>query len=76
MNLLISRKHCFDVTLANFEEIINNDFMQLKAEWLSDINYFSQGAKQTWNNFFVISLNVCTIKIKPSMFNSEITYFF
>ena len=32
-------EHCFDVTLADFEQIINNDFMQLKAELLKDINY-------------------------------------
>ena len=27
----IAPKHCFDFTLADFEQIINNDFMQLKA---------------------------------------------
>ena len=32
-------EHCFDVTLADFEQIINNDFMQLKGELLKDINY-------------------------------------
>ena len=32
-------EHCFDVTLADFEQITNNDFMQLKAELLKDINY-------------------------------------
>ena len=69
-------EHCFDVTLANFEEIINNDFIQLEAELLSDINYFSQEVKQIWNNFCVISLNVCTIITKTSKFNNAITYFF
>ena len=33
-------KHCFDVTLADFEQIINNNFIQLEAEWLNDINIF------------------------------------
>ena len=37
-------KHYFDVNLADFEQIINNDFVQLGAEWLDDIkNYFSGG---------------------------------
>ena len=35
-------ERCFDVTLADFEQIINNDFMQSGAEWLNDINYFSR----------------------------------
>ena len=25
-------EHCFDVTLADFEQIINNDIMQMEAE--------------------------------------------
>ena len=25
-------EHCFDVTLAEFEQIISNDFIQLEAE--------------------------------------------
>ena len=37
----IAPEHCFDVTLADFEQIINNDFIQLQAELLNDINYFS-----------------------------------
>ena len=36
----IAPVHCFDVTLAEFEQVMNNDFMQLEAEWLNDINYF------------------------------------
>ena len=28
----IAPKHCFDVTLANFEQIINKDFIELEAE--------------------------------------------
>ena len=28
----IAPGHCFDVALANFEQIINNDFIQLEAE--------------------------------------------
>ena len=39
----IAPEHCFDVTLADFEQIINNDyFMQLEAEWLNDINHFPE----------------------------------
>ena len=33
----IAPEHCFAVTLADFEPKINNDFMQLEAEWLNDI---------------------------------------
>ena len=28
----IAPEHCFDVTLGDFEQVINNDFKQLKAE--------------------------------------------
>ena len=28
----IAPLHCFDVTLAEFEQVMNNDFMQLEAE--------------------------------------------
>ena len=38
----IAPEHCFDVTLADFEQIINNDFIQLEAQRLNDINYFSR----------------------------------
>ena len=38
----IAPEHCFDVTLADFEQIINNDFSKLEIEWLKDINYFSR----------------------------------
>ena len=30
-------KHCFDITLADFEQIMNNDFIQLEADQLNDI---------------------------------------
>ena len=36
----IAPEHCFDVTLADFEQIINNDFIQSKDEGLNDLNYF------------------------------------
>ena len=28
----IAAEHCFDVTFADFEQIINNDFIHLEAE--------------------------------------------
>ena len=28
----IAPLHCFDVTLAEFEQVMNNDFMQLEVE--------------------------------------------
>ena len=34
----LASEHCFDFTLADFEQIIDNDFIQLEAEWLNDIN--------------------------------------
>ena len=37
----IAPEHYFYVTLAGFEQIINNDLTQLEAESLNDINYFS-----------------------------------
>ena len=37
----IALEHCFDITLAEFDQIINNDFIQLEIEWLNDTNYFS-----------------------------------
>ena len=58
----IAPEHCFDVTFADFEQIINNDVIQLEAEWLNDSNYFFQGVKQIWNNFCVISLKTYTKK--------------
>ena len=33
---------CFDVNLADFEQIINNDLIQLEAEWLNVIKHFSR----------------------------------
>ena len=42
----IAPEHCFDVTLADFEQIINNDLIQLEDEWLNDINYFSRELKK------------------------------
>ena len=31
----------FDVTWADFEQIVNKDFIELEAAWLDDINYSS-----------------------------------
>ena len=28
----VTLQHCFEVTVANFEQIINNDFIQFEAE--------------------------------------------
>ena len=42
----IAPEHCFDVTLADFEQIINNDFIQLEAEWLNDIKVNESRYKQ------------------------------
>ena len=28
----VTLEHCFEVTVANFEQIINNDFIQFEAE--------------------------------------------
>ena len=38
----VALKHCLDVTLPDFEQIINSDFGQSEGEWLNDI-YFFQG---------------------------------
>ena len=38
--------HCSDFTLTDFEQIINTKFMQLKAKWLNDINYFSRESEK------------------------------
>ena len=35
----IAPEHCFGFTLADFEQIINNDFIQLEAKLLDGINY-------------------------------------
>ena len=42
----IAPEHCLDVTLGDFEQIINNDSIQLQAEWLNDINYFSRESNE------------------------------
>ena len=42
----IAPEHCFDVTLGDFEQVIDNDFKQLKAEWGNDINYLSRETKK------------------------------
>ena len=42
----IALEHCFAVTLADFEQIINNDLIQLEAEWWNGINYFSRESKK------------------------------
>ena len=38
----INVRPLFYVTLGDSEEIINNDFIQLEAEWQNDINYISR----------------------------------
>ena len=55
----IANEYGFDVTLAGFEPMIDNDFIQLEAEWLNDINFFSRKSNKlgitsgiTWNNFY------------------------
>ena len=45
-NKMFASEHCFHVTLAGFEQIINNDFIQLEAEWLN-----------VWNKFEIILRN-------------------
>ena len=47
----IAPEHYFDIILADFEKIINNDFMQLEDEWLNNIKYFSRES----NKFGIIS---------------------
>ena len=42
----VAPEHCFDVTLGEFEHIINSNFIQLEAEWLNDINYFLEVYKK------------------------------
>ena len=48
----IANEYGFDVTLVDSEPMIDNDFIQLEAEWLNDINFFFQEVKQIWNNFW------------------------
>ena len=33
----IAPEHCFDVTLADFAQIIDNDFIKLETSWLNII---------------------------------------
>ena len=68
----IALEHCFDVTLADVEEMIYDDFIQ--AELLMAL--FFQWVKQIWNNFCVFFLKVYTKKTKIWKFYSEIIYFF
>ena len=42
----ISSKHRFDITLVDFQQKINNDVIQLEAEWFNNINYFSREANK------------------------------
>ena len=37
-------KHCLGVALGDYEQIINNGFVQLEAEWLNDI-FFSRESR-------------------------------
>ena len=51
----IAPKHCFEVTLTDIEQIINNKLIQLEAEWLSDNDYFSSDSnnlEKFLRNFF------------------------
>ena len=50
--------HCFDVNLADFEQMINN-FIQLGVEWFNDINCFHR-VKEIRNYFCVTFLTACT----------------
>ena len=42
----IVHEHCFDISLANFEQKINSYFIQSEAEGLSDINCFSSDSNK------------------------------
>ena len=44
----VALKHCFEVTLPDFEQIINYDFGQLEGELLNDISFFH------WMTFFFL----------------------
>ena len=43
----ITSEHCFDFTLADFEQRINNDFMQLKANFINAISLIYFPGSQT-----------------------------
>ena len=46
MRVNIAPEHYFDVTVAGLEQIIDNDFIQLEAEWLNDVKYFSRDSNK------------------------------
>ena len=49
--LSIVPKDCLMLLLADFEQIINNDFIQLETEWLNDIGTYLN----FWNSLFTWS---------------------
>ena len=65
-------EHCFDFTLADFEQIINNDFIEWEAEWLNGINYFSSELNK-FGIFLLKFFKSLYLKTKTSKFYREIT---
>ena len=68
--------HYSDLSLGDIKKTINNNFIQLEAKWLNDVNNFSRDSNKFGTIFCVISLNTYTNKTKTSRFYIEITYFF
>ena len=64
----IAPEHCFDVTLADFEQIVNNDFIKLEAELLNDINYFSREPSKSGITFAQFLKKLILKKQKPRNF--------
>ena len=44
--MILRLSNCFEVTSVDFEQIINNDFIQLEAELLNYIKYFLRETKK------------------------------
>ena len=65
----ITPEHCFDVTSADLEQIINYDFMPLEAERWNDIIIFP--GSQIWNNFLHNFFKTNTKKQKPRSFTAK-----
>ena len=73
-------EHCFDTTLADFEQIINNNFIQFEAEQLNDSNYSSRESNKfgiILHNFFK-DLNSKNKKLKVLQQNHffQLSFFF
>ena len=66
------QQNIFDFTLADFEQIINNDFIEWEAEWLNGINYFSSELNK-FGIFLLKFFKSLYLKTKTSKFYSEIT---